>query len=195
MQLKEFSVFIDVERLEAGKFDNNLLNSIRQAKNFLLVLTPNALDRCIGDTECKDWVHRVCMSDNVYVKKSYLFYHPFSSLILCWLPLVWRFLMLVWFICTFSISVDLKEYKYFTCDGKKTDFEFSFRKSLQLSSLGVILFLSSTTSSGLTLKNSQKICVLCVTSMALGAFHWVFLQCGLMMKRWLCFKILVEYLL
>ncbi|KAK4307576.1 hypothetical protein Pmani_020660 [Petrolisthes manimaculis] len=58
MQLKEFSVFIDVERLEAGKFDNNLLNSIRQAKNFLLVLTPNALDRCIGDNECKDWVHR-----------------------------------------------------------------------------------------------------------------------------------------
>ncbi|KAK8744368.1 hypothetical protein OTU49_000766 [Cherax quadricarinatus] len=58
MQLKDFSVFIDVERLEAGKFDNNLLNSIRQAKNFLLVLTPNALDRCIGDTECKDWVHR-----------------------------------------------------------------------------------------------------------------------------------------
>lgn len=59
MQLKEFSVFIDVERLEAGKFDNNLLNSIRQARNFLLVLTPNALDRCIGDNECKDWVHRV----------------------------------------------------------------------------------------------------------------------------------------
>lgn len=74
MQLKEFSVFIDVERLEAGKFDNNLLNSIRQAKNFLLVLTPNALDRCIGDTECKDWVHRVCMSDNVYVKNSSLFH-------------------------------------------------------------------------------------------------------------------------
>ncbi|XP_076051281.1 NAD(+) hydrolase sarm1-like isoform X3 [Oratosquilla oratoria] len=58
LQLKLFSVFIDVERLEAGKFDNNLLNSIRQAKNFILVLTPNALDRCIGDTECKDWVHR-----------------------------------------------------------------------------------------------------------------------------------------
>ncbi|XP_050726423.1 NAD(+) hydrolase sarm1-like isoform X6 [Eriocheir sinensis] len=58
LQLREFSVFIDVERLKAGKFDNNLLNSIRQAKNFLLVLTQNALDRCIGDTECKDWVHR-----------------------------------------------------------------------------------------------------------------------------------------
>lgn len=58
LHLRTFSVFIDVERLEAGKFDNNLLQSIRQAKHFLLVLTPNALDRCIGDVECKDWVHR-----------------------------------------------------------------------------------------------------------------------------------------
>ncbi|XP_059481143.1 NAD(+) hydrolase sarm1 isoform X3 [Neocloeon triangulifer] len=58
LQLRGFSVFIDVERLEAGKFDNNLLQSIRNAKHFLLVLTPNALDRCIQDTECKDWVHR-----------------------------------------------------------------------------------------------------------------------------------------
>lgn len=80
MQLKEFSVFIDVERLEAGKFDNNLLNSIRQAKNFLLVLTPNALDRCIGDTECKDWVHRVCMSDNVSCEKVIFILSSFFSL-------------------------------------------------------------------------------------------------------------------
>ena len=61
LQLRGFSVFLDVERLEAGKFDNNLLNSIRQAKHFLSVLTPNALDRCINDDEQKDWVHRVCM--------------------------------------------------------------------------------------------------------------------------------------
>ncbi|XP_014370450.2 NAD(+) hydrolase sarm1 isoform X2 [Papilio machaon] len=58
LQLRGFTVFIDVERLEAGKFDNNLLQSIRQAKNFLLVLTPNALERCKHDTEQKDWVHR-----------------------------------------------------------------------------------------------------------------------------------------
>ncbi|XP_068142851.1 NAD(+) hydrolase sarm1 isoform X4 [Drosophila tropicalis] len=58
LQLRGFSVFIDVERLEAGKFDNGLLNSIRQAKNFVLVLTPDALHRCINDEECKDWVHR-----------------------------------------------------------------------------------------------------------------------------------------
>lgn len=59
LQLRGFSVFIDVERLEAGKFDNNLLQSIRQAKHFLLVLTPYALDRCKHDNEQKDWVHRV----------------------------------------------------------------------------------------------------------------------------------------
>lgn len=59
LQLRGFTVFIDVERLEAGKFDNNLLNSIRQAKHFILVLTPRSLDRCIEDFEGKDWVHRV----------------------------------------------------------------------------------------------------------------------------------------
>lgn len=58
LQLRGFTVFIDVERLEAGKFDNNLLQSIRQARHFLLVLTPKALERCIADVECKDWVHR-----------------------------------------------------------------------------------------------------------------------------------------
>lgn len=63
LQLRGFSVFIDVERLEAGKFDNNLLQSIKQAKTFLLVLTPKSLDRCIGDNECKDWVHKVCMME------------------------------------------------------------------------------------------------------------------------------------
>lgn len=52
------SVFIDVERLEAGKFDNNLLESIKIARNFILVLSPNALDRCLGDDDCKDWVHK-----------------------------------------------------------------------------------------------------------------------------------------
>ncbi|GAB0093847.1 Sterile alpha and TIR motif-containing protein 1 [Sergentomyia squamirostris] len=58
LQLRGFSVFIDVERLEAGKFDNNLLQSIRQAKHFILVLTPRALERCVEDLDGKDWVHR-----------------------------------------------------------------------------------------------------------------------------------------
>lgn len=62
LQLRGFTVFIDVERLEAGKFDNNLLDSIKQARHFILVLTPKSLDRCIEDTECKDWVHRVSLT-------------------------------------------------------------------------------------------------------------------------------------
>ena len=59
LQLRGFTVFLDVEKLEAGKFDNNLLDSIGKAKCFLLVCSPNALDRCIDDDEHKDWVHRV----------------------------------------------------------------------------------------------------------------------------------------
>ncbi|XP_078404396.1 NAD(+) hydrolase SARM1 [Cetorhinus maximus] len=58
LQLRGFSVFIDVEKLEAGKFDDKLCQSVKKAKNFVLVLSANALDRCIGDTEMKDWVHR-----------------------------------------------------------------------------------------------------------------------------------------
>lgn len=56
LQLRGFSVFIDVERLEAGKFDNNLLQSIKQAKHFLLVLTPRALERCLEDHDGKGMI-------------------------------------------------------------------------------------------------------------------------------------------
>lgn len=59
LQLRGFSVFLDIEKLKAGKFDENLLSSVKLAKNFILVLTPNALDRCMGDDEQNDWVHKV----------------------------------------------------------------------------------------------------------------------------------------
>ena len=55
---RSFSVFLDVEMLDSGKFNNSLLQSIKQASTFILVLTTNALDRCINDNDCKDWVHR-----------------------------------------------------------------------------------------------------------------------------------------
>lgn len=58
LQLRGFTVFIDIERLRAGKFDESLLESVRHASNFIIVLTPSALDRCIGDDDKKDWVHR-----------------------------------------------------------------------------------------------------------------------------------------
>lgn len=59
LQLHGFSVFIDVEKLEAGKFEDKLIQSVMSARNFVLVLSPNALDKCMEDPECKDWVHKV----------------------------------------------------------------------------------------------------------------------------------------
>ena len=60
-------MFLDIEKLRAGKFDDNLLNSVRNARNFILVLTPNSLDRCVADTELKDWVHRVGRCSLIFV--------------------------------------------------------------------------------------------------------------------------------
>ena len=45
-------------RLEAGKFDSNLLQNIQSSRNFILVLTFGALDRCMNDTKQKDWIHK-----------------------------------------------------------------------------------------------------------------------------------------
>ncbi|KAG8122530.1 hypothetical protein E2320_018014 [Naja naja] len=58
LQLHGFSVFLDVEKLEAGKFEDKLTQSVMSARNFVLVLSVQALDRCKGDNACKDWVHK-----------------------------------------------------------------------------------------------------------------------------------------
>ncbi|GFO26159.1 sterile alpha and tir motif-containing protein 1 [Plakobranchus ocellatus] len=58
LQLKGFSVFLDIDRLRAGKFDENLLLSIQMSSHFVLILTPDALDRCLGDDGQEDWVHK-----------------------------------------------------------------------------------------------------------------------------------------
>lgn len=70
LQLRGFSVFLDIEKLKAGKFDENLLSSVKLAKNFILVLTPNALDRCMGDDEQNDWVHKVDLYNIIMIIKS-----------------------------------------------------------------------------------------------------------------------------
>lgn len=59
LQLHGFSVFIDVEKLEAGKFEDKLIQSVMDARNFVLVLSAGALDKCMQDHDCKDWVHKV----------------------------------------------------------------------------------------------------------------------------------------
>ncbi|CAH8448221.1 unnamed protein product [Schistosoma guineensis] len=56
--LRGYRVFLDIDRLTAGKFHESLLHSIRSSYNFVLVLTPRALDRCLNDIHCRDWIHK-----------------------------------------------------------------------------------------------------------------------------------------
>ncbi|KAE8622227.1 hypothetical protein XENTR_v10005152 [Xenopus tropicalis] len=58
LYLRGFTAFIDVEKLEAGKFEDKLLHSVISARNFVLILSAKALDKCMGDNDCKDWVHK-----------------------------------------------------------------------------------------------------------------------------------------
>ncbi|MBR4473557.1 MAG: toll/interleukin-1 receptor domain-containing protein [Oscillospiraceae bacterium] len=55
LQERGYRVFCDVEVLNAGKFNEALLNSIRACKDFLLVCSPHALDRC---SDPEDWVRQ-----------------------------------------------------------------------------------------------------------------------------------------
>lgn len=58
LQLKGLNVFLDVAALGSGKFDEALLTTIANSLNMVIVLTHNALDRCLGDFRTQDWVHR-----------------------------------------------------------------------------------------------------------------------------------------
>lgn len=55
--LKErgYKVFYDLEVLRAGKFNEALLDSIQSCKDFVLILSPHALDRCNDEN---DWVRQ-----------------------------------------------------------------------------------------------------------------------------------------
>lgn len=48
-----YRVFFDLESMRSGKFNDQLLNVIEQCKDFVLVLSENALDRC---ADPNDWV-------------------------------------------------------------------------------------------------------------------------------------------
>ena len=50
-----YRVFLDVADLEKGHFDEKLLATIAQTPNFLLVLAPSSLDRCVNES---DWLRR-----------------------------------------------------------------------------------------------------------------------------------------
>ena len=48
-----YKVFLDVESLRNGPFNEALYEVIENTKDFLLVLPPNGLDRCVNEN---DWV-------------------------------------------------------------------------------------------------------------------------------------------
>jgi formylglycine-generating enzyme required for sulfatase activity len=50
-----FDVFLDVDGLGAGHFDEQLLREIESRRNFVLICSPGCLDRCVHEG---DWVRR-----------------------------------------------------------------------------------------------------------------------------------------
>lgn len=55
LQNAGYSVFLDLEQLKSGKFNEQLLSVIDSCTDFIIVLPPNALDRC---SDVDDWVRR-----------------------------------------------------------------------------------------------------------------------------------------
>lgn len=58
LALHGLNVYLDIESLRTGRFDESLITSIKRSTNFVLILTAEALDNCIGDEQCNDWIHR-----------------------------------------------------------------------------------------------------------------------------------------
>ena len=52
---KGYSVFFDTDSLQSGDFNRALLDVIENCKDFIIILSPNALDRCVNE---KDWVRQ-----------------------------------------------------------------------------------------------------------------------------------------
>ena len=50
-----FSVFYDIESIHGGYFDSRILTAIEGCNDFLLILSPHSLDRCVNEG---DWVRQ-----------------------------------------------------------------------------------------------------------------------------------------
>lgn len=50
-----FKVFLDVDKIGSGQFPEQIKQAISECKDFLLVLSPGTLDRCVDE---EDWVRR-----------------------------------------------------------------------------------------------------------------------------------------
>lgn len=50
-----YKVFLDVDKISSGQFPEQIKQAITECKDFLLVLSPGTLDRCVDE---EDWVRR-----------------------------------------------------------------------------------------------------------------------------------------
>ena len=55
LEQRGFRLFLDMENMRAGKFNEQLFTYIENCPSFLLVLPPGALDRCVNE---EDWLRR-----------------------------------------------------------------------------------------------------------------------------------------
>lgn len=55
LRCSKYSVFLDVDMLRAGRFDEQLVEVIQKCKDFIIVLPPKAFDRRMDDN---DWIYR-----------------------------------------------------------------------------------------------------------------------------------------
>jgi hypothetical protein len=71
-----FDVFLDYEQVSAGRFEQVILENIRARTHFLLLLTPDALDRC---DQPDDWLRRE-ISEAIHSERNIvpLFVHGFD---------------------------------------------------------------------------------------------------------------------
>lgn len=60
-----YRVFFDIEALNAGMFNEQLIEVIKNCKDFILILSPNSLDRCVN---ADDWVRREIQCAMTYKK-------------------------------------------------------------------------------------------------------------------------------
>ncbi len=52
---KGYSVFFDINSLKSGNFNDAILDYIKNCKDFIIILSPRSLDRCVNKD---DWVRK-----------------------------------------------------------------------------------------------------------------------------------------
>lgn len=52
-----YAPFLDIEQMRSGKFNEQLYDRIAECEDFLMILSPGALDRCKNED---DWVPSNC---------------------------------------------------------------------------------------------------------------------------------------